>query len=259
MTEEKIIDGVNVAGCVRLQNDNISCDLGGECRGRGSCYYKQLKRLEHKYNEVLKLAKQNADSNEFCIQELEKELELFKDEYFNGLSNEQIVELAKKSIRLTTYNRELEKENEELKEEIRQLIYGKTLEKTYTLFGKPIKYWENLEKENEELKEKNKQIKHENNKLRKQNERLKEKLREVEDYPHLFKLSGKCFFDEARTCNYFNDFVEARQALEEIREAILDFIPKENYKFATSLHPEFYGLIEFIQDKINEVLESEGE
>lgn len=152
MTEEKIIDGVNVAGCVRLQNDNISCDLGGECRGRGSCYYKQLKRLEHKYNEVLKLAKQNADSNEFCIQELEKELELFKDEYFNGLSNEQIVELAKKSIRLTTYNRELEKENEELKEEIRQLIYGKTLEKTYTLFGKPIKYWENLEKENEELK-----------------------------------------------------------------------------------------------------------
>lgn len=70
------------------------------------------KRLEQKYNEVLKLAKENADSNEYCIQELEKELEPFKDEYFNGLSNEQIAELAKKSIRLTTYNRELEKEKD---------------------------------------------------------------------------------------------------------------------------------------------------
>lgn len=44
--KQKIIDGVNVAGCVRLQDDEISCELGGECKGFGNCYYKQLKRKE---------------------------------------------------------------------------------------------------------------------------------------------------------------------------------------------------------------------
>ena len=45
MTDKQImIDGVNVAGCVRLQDDEISCDLGGECKGWRNCYYKQLAR-----------------------------------------------------------------------------------------------------------------------------------------------------------------------------------------------------------------------
>lgn len=44
--KQKIIDGVNVAGCVRLQDDEISCELGGECKGFRNCYYKQLKRKE---------------------------------------------------------------------------------------------------------------------------------------------------------------------------------------------------------------------
>lgn len=35
MIDEIIIDGVDVAGCVRLQDDEISCDLGGECKGWG--------------------------------------------------------------------------------------------------------------------------------------------------------------------------------------------------------------------------------
>lgn len=39
---------------------------------------KQYEALVNKYHEVLKLAKENADSNEFCLQELEKENEKLK-------------------------------------------------------------------------------------------------------------------------------------------------------------------------------------
>lgn len=47
MTDKQIIiDGIDVAGCVRLQDDEISCELGGECKGWENCYYKQLKAKE---------------------------------------------------------------------------------------------------------------------------------------------------------------------------------------------------------------------
>ena len=53
MTDKQIIiDGVNVAGCIRLQDDEISCDLGGECKGWENCYYKQLKRKEQECNKL---------------------------------------------------------------------------------------------------------------------------------------------------------------------------------------------------------------
>ena len=94
MSEEIIIDGVNVAECKNLKYDKIKkpicrpiCRNGGFagtyksclCKDNSDCYFKQLKRLEQKYNEVLKLAKDNADSNEYCIQELEKENEDLKE------------------------------------------------------------------------------------------------------------------------------------------------------------------------------------
>ena len=66
------------------------------------------------FKKVLDLAKQNADSFEFCMKENEKlvaelkeQLKPFDNEYFRGLTNEQIAELAKKSIRLTEENREM--------------------------------------------------------------------------------------------------------------------------------------------------------
>ena len=59
------------------------------------CYYKQLKRLK-KENEELKT--------------------LFNDDYFKGLDNKTVIELAKKSIRITAYNRELENKLEKIKE-----------------------------------------------------------------------------------------------------------------------------------------------
>lgn len=49
---------------------------------------------------------------------------------------------------------ELAKENAELKQEVKQLHNGRNPEELYTLFGKPIKYWEELKAENAELREK---------------------------------------------------------------------------------------------------------
>lgn len=93
MNEEIIIDGVNVAECEYMLNNKIkgkqlspakampyaketSCICRKNidtpynfCKHNSNCHYKQLKRLEQKYNEVLKLAKDNADSNEYCLQE----------------------------------------------------------------------------------------------------------------------------------------------------------------------------------------------
>ncbi|MBS4760984.1 MAG: hypothetical protein KHX03_09835 [Clostridium sp.] len=91
-----------------------------EVKAKCSKYHLQLKtaeceELHTKYTEVLNLAKQNADANEYCLRYLEEEntnykqaLEPFEDEYFKGLDTKQIAELAKKSIRLTTENRKLE-------------------------------------------------------------------------------------------------------------------------------------------------------
>ena len=41
-------------------------------------------------------------------EQMKARLKPFEDSYFNGLSTFEISELAKKSIRITTYNRELE-------------------------------------------------------------------------------------------------------------------------------------------------------
>ena len=60
----------------------------------------KLKRLQRQYNNVLDLAKKNSDANEYCLQELEKRLEPFQDDYFIGLNEKQIAKLAKKSIKL---------------------------------------------------------------------------------------------------------------------------------------------------------------
>ena len=57
-------------------------------------------------------------------------------------------------------NGELQEENERLKEEIKQLHNGRNTEELYTLFGKPIKYWEELNAENERLKQGNKELAH---------------------------------------------------------------------------------------------------
>jgi hypothetical protein len=52
---------------------------------------KRYNSLLKKYNEVLGLAKQNADSNEYCIQDLEKKFEKLKElltKFDNLIENE---------------------------------------------------------------------------------------------------------------------------------------------------------------------------
>lgn len=101
MTEEIIVNGFDVSECYadnKMMKDGLYCFWeGGNCEDNEYCYYKECKRLEQenkelkaykdvnedfkkawdelnkKYIEVLKLAKLNADSNEYCLKKLEKE------------------------------------------------------------------------------------------------------------------------------------------------------------------------------------------
>ena len=161
MTDKQIIDGIDITGCVRLQDDRISCDLGGECKDWGNCYYKQLKRKEQEcqqamdnyvqldlqrvkeYNELVDLYKDKEqeceelkimlkdlsyENQKLCyqIEEQTKQLEPFKDEYFKRLDNVVIAELAKKSIRITAENSKLEQTLTEIKEIAEEEIECKT-------------------------------------------------------------------------------------------------------------------------------------
>ena len=60
--------------------------------------------------------------------------DLFNDEYFKGLTPEQVIELAKKSIRITTYNRQLETALEEIRQEIDDCEYADCGECKYNAF-----------------------------------------------------------------------------------------------------------------------------
>lgn len=98
MTDKKeiIIDGVDVSGCKYY--DQGICNIPDvietydSCIDKGACYFKQLQRKEKeceevsneivelnvKYETVVNLAKKNADANEYCLQELEKENQKLK-------------------------------------------------------------------------------------------------------------------------------------------------------------------------------------
>lgn len=114
--EQIMIDGVDVSGCadfitemtvpdsyafVKLKNrcfqeckydQTAEQDVYLPCRDNPNCYYKQLQRKEKeceevsneivelnvKYETVVNLAKKNADANEYCLQELEKENQKLK-------------------------------------------------------------------------------------------------------------------------------------------------------------------------------------
>lgn len=93
--DKVIIDGVDVSGCeyyskkqqiysatkplCKMKDCCMLSDSVSLCLEK-NCYYKQLKRLERQYENVLKIAKENADSNEYCLKELEQENERLKEE-----------------------------------------------------------------------------------------------------------------------------------------------------------------------------------
>ena len=79
----------------------------------------KLLRKEQECEELKTMLKDLSYENQkFCyqIEEQTKQLEPFKDEYFKGLDNVVIAELAKKSIRITAENSKLEQTLAEIKE-----------------------------------------------------------------------------------------------------------------------------------------------
>ena len=89
MTEGIIVNGFDVSECYadnKMMKDGLYCFWeGGNCEDNEYCYYKECKRLEQenkelkgKYSHVLELAKTNADSNEYCLQGLEKKNENYR-------------------------------------------------------------------------------------------------------------------------------------------------------------------------------------
>ena len=72
---------------------------------------KQYNKLLEQYNEVLKIAKENADANEYCLQELECKIEnlsrdndRLKEEVLNLRGQNIQYELALKEIRQVAKN-----------------------------------------------------------------------------------------------------------------------------------------------------------
>lgn len=98
-------------------------DLGCLVTFDGSCCkeecftYRLLLLLQAKVQECKTLKSENFSFEEL-IKNQEHQLKPFQDEYFKGLDNVAIAELAKNSIRLTTENRKLENVLDEIEEYI---------------------------------------------------------------------------------------------------------------------------------------------
>ena len=126
-------------------------------------------------------------------------------------------------------NGELQEENERLKEEINQLHNGRNPEELYTLFGKPIRYWEELKAENDRLKEEIKEVKkyqYEQEYLEKEIETAKVNLdigkEEARHYLHEAYKFQKCLQEiKAIAEEYLTDCQGFKcEAMEEIMQKI---------------------------------------
>lgn len=106
LLEEKQMLSINDINLLQSQNEGL--------KKQNTSLQKELRRK----NEQLEAVSNELDEYVQRLTTHEFEL-LLQDEYFKGLNVNQILELARKSIRLTAENRELEKENEKLKEKVR--------------------------------------------------------------------------------------------------------------------------------------------
>ena len=98
--------------CISCKEHNTKLNF---CKNNPDCYYKQLKRLERQYEDVLKLAKENADSNEYCLQELEQENETL-ERTNNELRKRFSEDTTKLSAELQQYKDMAKKGLEEFKD-----------------------------------------------------------------------------------------------------------------------------------------------
>ena len=105
-----------------MENKQMKCVKGESCLHCGSNYCRFVDELDQlkAENEELKtmLKDLSYENQKFCyqIEEQTKQLEPFQDEYFKGLDNVVIAELAKKSIRITAENSKLKQILAEIKE-----------------------------------------------------------------------------------------------------------------------------------------------
>ena len=86
--------------------------LQKELKEKSEMIFRLIELIDKKDKLLNDFVKYIDDRNK---KEIEK-INQFNDPYFKGLTIEQIFELAKKSIRITTYNRELEKKIEDIRE-----------------------------------------------------------------------------------------------------------------------------------------------
>ena len=117
------------------------------------------------------------------IEDCEDRFLPFRDEYFKGLTFEQIAELAKKSIRVTSDNRRLEDNIEDLNEKIEMLTdkYNSTV-KQYNALLKHLEHVRELAAKNASAYEYClKGLEDKVDGLTKQNAILKERLKNVKD------------------------------------------------------------------------------
>ena len=160
MTEEIIINGVNVAECEHLYGDNCCDDtkLSSVDCAKNNCRYKEYKHLQRENKEkigiieqMIKILYPNASDDElydvtFNGEYIDKLKEL-KDTADTMLMANDIKKQDIDSLREA--NTRLEQENEKLKKEVKQIGSD---------FIKKGDYARELEQENRELKELNKKI-----------------------------------------------------------------------------------------------------
>lgn len=125
MTEEIIINGINVAGCeFYFKDEKHSCNLSFinqeelcNCDNINDCYYKQLKRLEQENFALTQESQQKSQT----ICELKQAYERLEHNHnftvkdYNKY-NKLTVELTEKNIELHKQIDDLKQENKELKE-----------------------------------------------------------------------------------------------------------------------------------------------
>ena len=122
---------------------------------QNSSLQKELRRKDEQLNAV------SNELDEYVQKLSNSEFEkLLQDDYFKGLNVNQILELAKKSIRLTTENRKLEEGMEDLNTELESLReqYHTVLNLAKQNADANEYCIQELESENEELKNKIKSL-----------------------------------------------------------------------------------------------------
>lgn len=234
MTEEIIINGVNVAECeFYFQDEKYSCNLSFinqeelcKCDDVQDCYYKQLKRLEQLKNKYY----QQTLDDEIQINNLLEEIQQIKQD--RNVEN---------ITRLSLENRRLEQERDELK----KTIENQKLE--YEELQCDLSEVENAcgcyQSENAELKQENKDLK-----------------KQIESDKGLITIGGKQQYDMTMA------YDKCKSALEEIREILqkpdLPTVDEDNLMTATELllvvDANRRTKLMNIQDRINEVLSNDG-